>query len=437
MKTLVIGAGPVGCFTAIGLARRGHDVVVVDRDPGPPDEGAWQRIGVMQGASPHAWRGQVVRTMLAETPDVVDALRAAGARVAEMPGMPGFVTAMFARRPLFERVLRETAQAEPRLRWRTGHAESLLLTDDRVRGAVVDGDPVWADAVVVAAGRSSKLGDELRGPVEGGSCGTSYIFRPFRTRDGAAPYAAPFPSFAVGRGYASLVMPADNGTHQVLLICPSDAPELAALRTEEGFARAVGAIPNTAPWADPHAHEPIGPIQVGSNLTNTYRTQGPALGLPPARGLYFLGDSVCTLNPANGRSVALHLPHAQAFLEAFGGDETDVSLLLDQWAEEHIRPWWADHVVTDGAMLRRFHGEELSADEPPTSDVIVAAAAANPALMPAVGPYSGMLAGPQVLDQVREPVAQMLRDGWRPALEGPTRAELVAMLGAAPLAQTV
>jgi 2-polyprenyl-6-methoxyphenol hydroxylase-like FAD-dependent oxidoreductase len=429
MHALVIGGGPVGVFTAIGLARRGYDVTVIDRDPGPAADGSWRRTGVMQGTSPHAWRGHVVRAMLEEMPDVIDQLCAAGARLGDMPGVPGMITAMFARRPLVERVLRETAQAEPRLRWRTAHVEDLLIDGERARGAVVDGDPVWADLVVVAAGRASKLGDELRGPVEGGSCGTSYIFRTFQTQPGGRPYDAPFPSFAVGPGYGSLVMPADNRTHHLLLVCPSDAGEIAALRTGEGFDRAVGAIPNTAPWADPEEHEAITPVQVGSNLTNTYRIQGPALGLPPARGLYYLGDSTCTLNPANGRSLALQIPHAQVFLANVGGDETDLSLMLDQWSEDHIRPWWADHVRTDASMLRRFNGEPLSPDEPIPSDVILAAAAGKPEWKPIVGPYSGMLAGPEILDQLREPVAQMLRSGWRPTTHGPSRAELVAKVG--------
>jgi 2-polyprenyl-6-methoxyphenol hydroxylase-like FAD-dependent oxidoreductase len=429
MKALVIGAGPVGTFTAIGLARRGHDVVVVDRDPGPAADGSWHRQGVMQGASPHAYRGQVVRALMEEMPEVIEKLTVAGARLGEMPGMPGMVTAMFARRPLFEKILRETAQAEPRLRWITGHADELLLQGEQVRGAVVDGDPVWADMVVVAAGRASKLGDELRGTVEGGSCGTSYIFRTYRTLPEAAAYDDPFPSFAVGPGYASLVMPADNQTHHVLLICPSDAEELAVLRTEDGFERAARAVPHTARWADPDAHGAITKVHVGGNLTNTYRHQGPTLGLPPAVGLYYLGDSVCTLNPANGRSLALHVPHARAFLDAVDDDPTDLSLALDRWAEANIRPWWADHVLTDGSLLRRFHGEPISPDEPLPSDIIAAAAADHPEWMPIIGPWSGMFIGPQVLDQLREPVAQMLRDGWQPKVEGPTRSDLVATVG--------
>jgi hypothetical protein len=38
-----------------------------------------------------------------------------------------------------------------------------------------------------------------------------------------------------------------------------------------------------------------------------------------------------------------------------------------------------------------------------------------------------MFAGPAVIDQLREPVAQLLREGWRPPVEGPRRAELAGI----------
>ena len=41
MRVAVIGAGPAGLFLGSALAGRGHDVVAVDRDPGPPPDGAW------------------------------------------------------------------------------------------------------------------------------------------------------------------------------------------------------------------------------------------------------------------------------------------------------------------------------------------------------------------------------------------------------------
>jgi 2-polyprenyl-6-methoxyphenol hydroxylase-like FAD-dependent oxidoreductase len=72
VRTVIVGAGPTGLFTAIALARRGYDVFVVDRDAGPPTAGgdaAWQRRGVMQFHHAHTFRRQVVDALQAEMPD--------------------------------------------------------------------------------------------------------------------------------------------------------------------------------------------------------------------------------------------------------------------------------------------------------------------------------------------------------------------------------
>jgi 2-polyprenyl-6-methoxyphenol hydroxylase-like FAD-dependent oxidoreductase len=45
---VIMGAGPAGLFTGAGLARRGHDVIAVERDPRPAADGNWPRRGVMQ-----------------------------------------------------------------------------------------------------------------------------------------------------------------------------------------------------------------------------------------------------------------------------------------------------------------------------------------------------------------------------------------------------
>ena len=70
MRVVVVGAGPTGLFTAMALARRGHGVTVVDRDPGPQPDGSWSRRGVMQFHHPHAFRAQVVEALQAELPEV-------------------------------------------------------------------------------------------------------------------------------------------------------------------------------------------------------------------------------------------------------------------------------------------------------------------------------------------------------------------------------
>ena len=89
MRSVIVGAGPTGLYTAVALARRGHQVTVIDRDPGP-GHGQWRdRKGVMQFHHPHHFRQQVADALLAEMPEVWHGLLAAGAVPARLPGQPG------------------------------------------------------------------------------------------------------------------------------------------------------------------------------------------------------------------------------------------------------------------------------------------------------------------------------------------------------------
>src|SRR5689334_9021839 len=185
MRAVVAGAGPTGLFIAIGLTRRGHEVLVIDRDPGPPPgEGqVWQRKGVMQFQHAHTFRRQVLDVLAAEMPDVLDSLFAAGAKVAI--GADGRPMAMLCRRATFERVLRAHAAAQPRVTMQCGHVDRIEQHRGKVIGVSVDGATVPSELVIDASGRSSRFTDGIRPPAEGEDCGAVYVTRQYRMHDTA------------------------------------------------------------------------------------------------------------------------------------------------------------------------------------------------------------------------------------------------------------
>ena len=296
----MIGAGPVGSVAALLLARSGHQVTVVDRDPGPSDA-TWERRGVFQFALPHAYRTPAVAHLQRELPDVWRALlRAGGVPVIGAAG-PDRAVGLLCRREAFDSVLWRAVRDEPGITSLTGHADRVLVDGSRVTGCRWMGEPVPGDLVVDASGRGH-VSVPLRGTPEGGSCGQSYIARLYRLRDGAEPGPTNMPiGYAIFRsGYQQIVFQHDNGYFNVLLARATSDKGLAELRHESLWNAAIGLFPGAGAWIDPERAEPAGPVRAGGGLTNTYL--GQAVGLT---GLLAIGDAVATTNPTGGRGVSL------------------------------------------------------------------------------------------------------------------------------------
>lgn len=426
MRVLVVGAGPVGLFSGMALARRGHQVTIIDRDAGPGPSGDWPRKGVMQFQLPHAFRPHVHAALATVLPDVLDAIVAAGAIPVEAPFAPG-MTGIQSRRSTFERGFRAAADREPRLDLRTGHVDAFVGERGRVTGVVVEGRMVEAELVVAASGRAGRIAGDRRAPAEGGNCGFSYVARMYRARPGVNVPVSPVPFAAEHTGYVTIAFPQDDDTVCALIVRPSADRELADLRHEQVFQHATAAIPNLAPWTDPDRFEPIAPTRAGSGLTNSYRSHLDEHGQVPLAGLLFVGDSVSTTNPAAGRGVSLGLLQAQAAMRLLdaGTDLESAVRELDTWCTDNIRPWYDDHLYWDATLLRRFGGGGIDLDAKIPSDVIAAAAERIPEIAPAAGMYRAMVAQPSVLSSYEEPVRALLRSGWRPPVApGPSRADL-------------
>lgn len=430
LKTVVVGAGPIGLYCAIMRARAGDDVTVVDRDAGPGPDGVWDRRGVMQFRHPHFFRPTVRQVFEATAPDLWAAVVAAGGIPARPPGAPDFVTGLQARRSTFEQAMRDVVAAEPGLTLRTGHADSVEMTGGRVSGLVVDGGSIETDVLIDATGRSGRLGDDLRPAGVGGPCGYSYVSRMYHVLDDTAAAILAGSGVPLGRvydGYLVIVFPQDARTLSALIVRASDDDELAHLRHAAAYEAAVAAIPHLAEWTEPGRFEPFTDVMAGGGLTNTFR--GQAIDV---RGLYFVGDSVSTTNPAAGRGVSLGLLQAQALLGMLAEDPFDAAAEFGAWCEQNIRPWYEDHVYWDATLLRRWRGGDIDLDAPIPSDVICAAGEVDPSLGSMIMPYLAMAATPAVLRPAQERVRQILRSGWRPPLaDGPTRDELAAAVSGA------
>jgi 2-polyprenyl-6-methoxyphenol hydroxylase-like FAD-dependent oxidoreductase len=441
VRTVVVGAGPTGLFTALALARRGCEVFVVDRDPGPPPSGleaVWQRKGVMQFHHAHTFRRQVVDVLRAELPDVLDDLVTAGATIAT--SAENRPVAMLCRRTTFERVLWHRAAAQQGVTFLRGHVDRIEHDRGRAAGVTVDGRTLLAGLVIDASGRSSRFTDGIRPPAEGGDCGAVYVTRQYRLLDSGdmGPMNSPIGLSLGFSGYLAIAFLHDNGAFSITFTHDGADKRLRLLRRDEVFDDAVRAIPLLSEWIDSARAQPLSRALPGGRLYNTYRGQLDAAGRPALPGLISVGDAVCTTTPLAGRGVTLALLQARELVGILDRHEYDITTAttqFDRWCLEHIRPWFDDHRYTDTNRVRRWSGGDVDLGRRLPSDLIVAAADADASLTDLVAPYTTMDALPASLAAAHSRAREIYAGGWRPPVpDGPTLAELSEVVSRTPAA---
>jgi len=469
---VVLGAGLNGLATAMLLARDGHEVTILERDPAEPrgDNDAlwasWERRGVNQFNQLHFMLARWTATMTSELPDVIEELEGRGATRLNLvhmlpsqinggvrPGDERFET-VTARRPVLEAALAAVAARTSGVTVRRGVQVSSLLTTPGV-GRVVphvvgvrtaSGETIPADLVVDASGRRSSIPNMLeesggRRPLEHREdSGFIYYGRHYRSRDGHMPQPQALLLQHL-HGFSLLMLPADNGTWGVGFVTSSRDHALRGLRDEAAWSRATSLVPAATPWCE---GDPITGVQVIAGIEDRYRRY-VVDGQPRATGLVAVGDAWACTNPSLGRGASIGLMHAVALrrvLREVGPDEPEVLVhRFDEVTEADIAPWYRATLAFDRHRLAEIDGD-ISGVPYRTADpswamgnAIYAAARRDPDVLRVQAALASVLALPtQVLQKpgLLEKVITLGANAIRYPEAAPLHSDLVAAVRGEP-----
>ncbi|MEV4623499.1 tryptophan 7-halogenase [Asanoa sp. NPDC049573] len=457
-RILVLGAGLCGLTSAMLLARDGHQVTVLERDPAeppPPADAwqAWQRPGVNQFRLPHLMAPRWRVEMAAELPEVLDALEAAGGLRTNLLGLlpeqrrgqwrdgdERFET-VTARRPVLESVLAAAAAETAGVAVRRGVTVSGLVTEGtRVTGVLAEGGhTLRADLVVDCGGRRSALGSWLiaagaRRPVEErADCGFVYYGRHFRGRlpEGRATVLQRYESVSI------LTLPADNDTWSVALIVSARDKALRGLRDPARWDAALAGYPLAAHWCD---GEPTPGVDVIAGIEDRHR--GFVVdGEPVATGVVAVGDAWACTNPSLGRGAAIGLLHAiglRDVLRETDGDDDKAVRRFHDWTSAAVEPLYRGTLWYDRHRLAELDADAAGVPYRPDDErwafslATFAASLVDPDGARAYQALTSMLATPDDLaSQPGLPEKIMRLGASAPSypLPGPGRRELLAAAG--------
>ncbi|MGH6872551.1 MAG: NAD(P)/FAD-dependent oxidoreductase [Rhizomicrobium sp.] len=388
-RVLVAGAGIAGLGAALALAGGARQVVILDRDPPPPDLSPdeafykWERKGATQLRHSHAFLGRLTALIRDRYPDLLQELLGEGTRLFGFPDTlppaleqryekaPGDddMYLLFSRRTTLELTIRRHAARLPGVTFVTNAAVRGLLARRDGGALTVEGlkverggaiEDMRADIVVDATGRNTVFPDWLRAEgvtvrEESSPCGILYFTRHYRLRDGQDEPARDGTPGGGDLGYIKFgVFIADNRHFSVTLATPEIETEMRmAVVKPENFDAICMALPGAARWMDPARAEPVSAVYSMGNLQNVWRHYGEVLNFFP------LGDAAVRTNPLYGRGCSSGVVEAHLLREALDASPDPRARLqaYEASVKRVIRPYFDSMVKLDLQAIRRAEHE--------------------------------------------------------------------------------
>lgn len=471
-RVVIIGGGIAGLGAALGLARRGREVTIIERDPPPAvadgDEAfnGWDRRMVAQFRQPHGFSSRSRNLLMDRAPDVVQLLRddsieefnpvAMVRAPEEYEPDDDLFTGVLSRRPAFELALRRAVDREPGVELRCPVRATGLTYDregsvPRVTGVRLDdGTELAADVVLDCGGRRSpvakwlsEVGVEL--PADTQPTGLVYFSRYYRQEPTFNLFLPQLLGIRGDLGYAAFgTFPGDHQTYALLIGAPPWDDELRDLRHNWAWEAAVRSIDSMAPWIDPSQARPVRDVEVMHDQQNI-RRHFVVDGEPLVTGLLPVGDALCATNPFYGWGASLALTYAFAAVDAIisSDDLRTVACRYDATVSREVDACYTESAAMDRIRIYQWQGVEVPPEDAEVAEQqellslgVIAGMGKDNVLLRAFLRRMNLIEPPDALYDDPEVMARAcaVRDrikGRPPRRFGPTRDEMLAILAAA------